>query len=681
MNSLRWSAVVLFVIVLVSVGVAIAAPWTSRDEPARRSPTPLASEPTPSVSVAPTAALGDRELRASSFVGPVYDRNLVSDPTRPTTQARLWFHDGSWWAMLVSERTNQVSIHELNWDSQRWVDTGVPVDARPIARQDVLRVGSKLYVVGAGTRNSSSHALRVSRFAYDRSDRRYVLEPDSPQLLTTTGVEDPTLAMGPDGQIWLSYVWSRVLYASHTTGDGNTWVTPFPVPAEDDSVERAAMVPTGDGVAIAWTGLETNTLHLARHVSGTPDDVWEADSTTVDGLAYGEDELSARATTDGAVLVVVRTSLDQVENRNLDAPLLVLAQSSDGEWTQTVVSRVRDGLSGPSLLVDEAHDDVYVFAEAGGGVYGKLASLEAPLFVPGRGALVIEPAEPLPVPSPSDGTPGESPAPPDPELTGTTSTRQALDGLSEIVLLASDDVSSRYGHAVVPLEGGRDAPAAEGQLGPLPEGVVEGLPPGAVAYVFRDSFTPYEPGPGARSGWLTRDEPADELVTIAEPAPGDPSLRVSSDPAGDGPRACKPVASTSSGNVVIRAAVQVRGTLDGDATVTALRSDGEEVAAVRFGGEGTLRYFVGDERITTAIAYTLGIWYQSIVTVDLDTQSYGWQLTPIGAQAPVLSVDGLPLRGPAPFIDEVCVQAADAAPGGATELFVDDVIAAIGPGE
>lgn len=685
MNATRWAPAILMVIMVVGVAAFVAAPWdgTGGDHPGRTPTVPTSSAAVTAIpSIGPGATASPAPgagLKPVSFVGPAYDRNLVSEPTRSPGQARVWFHDGSWWAILVAESTDRRSIHELHWPSQRWVDTGVPVDARADAQHEVLWTGARLVVAGGSPRNSPASALEVSAYAYDTDSRRYVLEPDSPQRLTATGVEQVTLAQGPNGDLWLGFVQSRQVHVARAVAGESLWSAPAPIGVATDPVERAAVIPTERGIAVAWTALDANELSVGRLDAGRDD--WSVSSTTIDGLEYGPDELSARSTGDGAILVAVRTSLDAVENRNLDAPQIVLARLTDAGWTQSVVSRVRDRHGALALVVDEAHDGVYVFAEGEGGVYLKQAGLAELRFAAGVGVLAVAPPETGEDPSPSPSAmAGPSVAPAVPEVVGPTTTRQSTGQLTELVVLASEDASGRYAHAVIALPGGRSVPDAAGHLGPLPDGVPVGLRPGSLAYVLRERFSPYPIGAAEVSGWEARAGTSAGLVTIAEPAAGDPSLRIASGAGAEAPRACRRFPVASSGIVVVRATVQVRGVAAGDAVVTALRSDGQEIAAVRFGGQGTLRYFVGDERITTEIAYAPGAWYQSIVTLDLDAQRYHWQLTRLGTTEPVLGVDNLALRGPAPVVDEVCVQVADPGPAGTTELYVDDVLVAIGPG-
>ena len=538
-------------------------------------------------------------------------------------------------------------------------------------------------MAGSGTRNSASHALQVARYGYDPETRRYVLQPDSPQIITDVGVEAATLAAGSNGQVWVAYVWSRRAYVAHTTGDGITWGQPFqlPQPADADPAELATIVAADGGMAVAWTGFMTDTLHLARHRNGDPDGEWTSTSTTVDGLTYGDDEMSVGVTPGGSILVLLRTSLDDVENRNNDAPQLVLARLVGHEVDPGGRLTVRDGHTGPMLLVDGARGEVHVIAEAENAIYLKRAAIDDPVFVTGFGSLLIAPTEAPPTASPS-AEPGGSPSaePIVPAMAAPSSTKQPLESLGEIVVIAADATSARYGHAVIALAAGQAPPSAEGHLGPLPDGVSEGLAAGERAFVFRTSFDSYAAGPGSIAGWTTRDEPADQLLTIAELNDGDRSLRLTPDSLGDGPRACRTIARSPSGVVVVEAAVQVRGTLESDAVVTALRGEGVEVASMRFGEPGTIRYFIGDERITSQVAFRAGAWYRSVVTLDVTNQTYDWQLTPLGLDAPILTVSNQPLRAPAPVIDEVCVQSADEVPGGDVQLLVDDVTVSIGPG-
>ena len=65
-------------------------------------------------------------------VGPSYG-DEVDRPTSTVAQSKLWVADGSWWGALWSPTAAEWRIHWLEWSTQRWVDTGTPLDDRPDA--------------------------------------------------------------------------------------------------------------------------------------------------------------------------------------------------------------------------------------------------------------------------------------------------------------------------------------------------------------------------------------------------------------------------------------------------------------------------------------------------------------------------------------------------------------------
>lgn len=650
------------------------------------------ASPTPEGSGSPTVAPSpDAPLQVASYVGPAYDLNVVATPTEWTSQSKTWFNDNSWWALMATGTAGRVHIHELNWESQHWVDTGVPVDERPFARHEALWDGESLHVAGSGSRNTSTHAVRYARFAYDAEARRYVLQPDFPRALTSGGVGAISLAPGANEQVWMVTVEARRPMVRSSANGGTTWSSPFDLSAAvgSSAAERASVVATPTGTAVAWTTLDDNELHVAQHVDGEPEDEWTVDSIAVDGLIYGEDDLSLRSAADGSIIAAVRTSLDRVENRNLDAPQIMVLRLRDGRWSESLAARVRDRLTGPQLVVDDANGSLYLFGESEGDVRVKRADLETLAFESGSGTLAIassivdslDPAsQPTTSPTPAGTGTTASPAPELPELGEVTSTKQRLDGLTEIIALASDDVSGRYAHAVVALPGGRAGPTAAGHAAPLPEGVTPGLPAGATAFVLRDSFAPYPNGPAAVSGWLTRDLPAEEVATIVTPSENDPALRLLPEATGSGARACKTIPEAARGVLIVGVTAQTRGTLDSDATITHLRSPEGLSVTVRFGEPGVFRYFAGDQRVNSPAAWAAGTWYRSIVRLDFAAQTYSWEVTPLGGDAPILSVASLPLRVPAASVSEVCAESGNELPGGSVELLVDDVTVEVGPG-
>ena len=685
MKAIRWMPPIIAAVAFAGFGVATLLPSgapISGTAPSDAIPSASVGATAPATPTAP-APTPTPALESESYIGPSYDLNFVSSPTASESQSKLWFHDGSWWAVMVSQTTSQNHIHALDWETQRWVDTGVLVDERPFVQVDVLWDGEQLYVASAGPRHAEAHAGRVIRFSYDPTARRYALAPDFPVRVNEHGVQAMTIAKTQDDEIWLTFIADQRVYVSRSSSDGITWGSPFIPPVDElrAAADRAALVARAGELVLVWTNQHDDAVYAAVHRDGAPDDAWTVHSTPVEGLAYGEDQLSVRALSDaagGSIFAAVRTSLDRVPNRNADAAQIVVVQlDTNGTWRQYLFGRVREGHTSPHLVLDESHDRAFVFAEADGDIYFKTMQLSDGGFSSGLGTRLIEGNAsdgPQPTASPSPDASGqpddEGDDPPLPFVADVTATKQGTDGLTELILLASVDGRGRYVHAAIALPGSRLPSDARGHLIPAPPDLQGGLPEGVPTFLVRDTFAPLEPGPAAATGWTT---PADlsQSLTVSEVTVDDPSLRLTTTVEGDGVRACKKFALTDSGVVTARANVQLVGQPESDATITALRSAGTEVAAVRFGSTGTLRYFDGDIRIRTQVPYQPSLWYSSTVSVNLGTQTYEWELSVLGSTSPLLTVDDVPLRRAADSLDQICVDGASGL--GDVELYVDDV--------
>lgn len=71
-----------------------------------------------------------------TYEGHSYDSS-VKRPSEDKPQSKLWYHDGAWWALLVSEGGTLVHIHEL-MDDHTWRNTGTLVDSRVGGTGDAL---------------------------------------------------------------------------------------------------------------------------------------------------------------------------------------------------------------------------------------------------------------------------------------------------------------------------------------------------------------------------------------------------------------------------------------------------------------------------------------------------------------------------------------------------------------
>ena len=238
----------------------------------------------------------------AGFPGPAFNHGQSVLPTGEGDLSQLWFHDGRWWGVLIDAATNEFHIWALDPARRAWVDTGTYVDDRPFVRPDVLWAGNHLYVIAGGRRSYRSFAPRLTRFSYDAVNRRWVVDPDFPAVLTPRGVGDPMIARDSTGTLWMAYRRKNQLMVAHSQGTDSLWSDPVPVPgpASSRKVVAFSLLSRGDSISVAWIAARDARVRITSHVGPANAGQWSTIGHNVYGLD-GTSQLSARVGRHGPV--------------------------------------------------------------------------------------------------------------------------------------------------------------------------------------------------------------------------------------------------------------------------------------------------------------------------------------------------------------------------------------------
>ena len=385
-------AVLVILLVLTVVSVITTPPRVARGPSALP---PGSGAP----SASPSDAGGPPPLTATYRDGPL-ESTLSHQPTEGEGQAKVWYNDATWWAVLIDPASQELRIARLDWPTQHWFDTGILVDERLHVRADVLWDGTTLTILTAGSKATSGEAARIIRFHYDKPHRAYLVDPDFPISLSATGVVDPAIARDSKGVLWLTYIEKGVLIVRHTLTDDVHW-TPqagFAVDGADGVTRTVGLDADGRRIAVAWNRTNEPTLHVALHQDGAADGAWTTTTTAVDGLQNALGGLSVRgdvAASGERLLIAFETAADAAVAANPLAPgAVVMVLESDGTWANIQLGRVKDHLAAPILAIDHARGVVYAIADATsiGQVTVKQSPLDHLAFEAGPGDPLISSA-------------------------------------------------------------------------------------------------------------------------------------------------------------------------------------------------------------------------------------------------------------------------------------------------
>ena len=374
-----------------------------------------------------------------SYVGPAFPASGPA-PTEDKPQSKLWYADGSWWALMRAS-AGGITVHELQAD-HTWRNTGTVVDDRPTSSGDALWEGGKLYVAS----RTAAGDVEVIRLSYDTASDTYAVDAGFPTRVTSGGSESVTIARDSRSRLWITYTQGSRVYVARTTTSDSTWTAPFLVPDSDTSVaadDLSAVIAFSGRIGVMWSDQASNAVRFAVHEDGAADDVWTQE-TALSGARYADDHINIKSlleTDDGRIYAAVKTSLgDASTDAPTDPSIAVLTRApgaTTGPWAATTAATVADVLTRPQLALDATNREVYVVmsTESGGSVYYKKSPLGTLSFPTGKGTTLIS----------RSGA----------RINNASTAKAPVTAGTGLVVLASDNQSTnRYYHAELALDGG-----------------------------------------------------------------------------------------------------------------------------------------------------------------------------------------------------------------------------------
>jgi len=627
----RLAILLVTVMLLASIGIALALASNETREPTANPSSPLPSFAPGSLG-GPIAEV-PRSPEAFAF-------GTGGDPAGSGAQSRLWFNDGSWWGVFLTSTSADQRIFRLDATAEAWIDTGVVVDDRSNAKVDVLWDGDRLLVASAGEGAQERHALRLNRFGYDPATGQYLRSPNFPLRLTAAGVTGATLARAGDGRLWVAYREGARLTLDHSLESDQQWNGPVTLDVAPGRVDAVGMATVGRRIGLVWTLTTEDALRVAWLDPELGTDGWTADPPIpIPALQFGEDAIGmAVDRSPGAerLFVGLRTSADRVTDRQRLAPLVVVAQLRPGADAVThLVSRVEDAHGGPSLVVDAEARLLHVVMGApvsGGTIYRKSVSLDRLEFAGGVGQPIIPASAELP----SLGSP--------------TMTKQSVDRGTGIVVAATDPSVDLWGF---------------GSLGVAPTTAEPPVDPDDRALLLNYTFSGLAEGDDP-PGWEVDGDPLPEFAVVSLSG-SNSSARLSATTTDA--RTC--AGFTVEGAEQLRAGANTlfNAPSTGDIRLLQLRGRGGEAAAVRL-REGEVVYTDGDTRVRTGLILNPGRWYRITLALELATRTYGVQVRDVVDDEILLEDSGLGWTAQIEVVDRVC---SEISPQAGLELYLDDV--------
>ena len=370
-----------------------------------------------------------------------YGTGIDHSPTEPKPESKLWWNDGTWWAVLFNKTLKSYDLYRL--DATKWTDTGTAIDDRDNSSADALwdvdtqklYVASHIFSNNGQANSNSSNWGRLYRYSYHSSTKVYSQDSGFPVTITKGKSETLVVAKDSTGELWVTFVQASKVMVNHSNGSDSQWATPFVLPASSKATsltsddESSLISFGGNKLGVMWSNQKAATMYFAVHQDGAAATTWQGEETALGGgvncsSKCADDHMNLKTDAAGRVYAAIKTS----EDNSSDARIRLLVRSTAAKWASHTFATKKYAHTRPIVLLDPQHDRIYMFAtapEAGGNIYVKSTDSGNISFNDGLGDIFID-------------------TPQDTKINNSTSTKQNLTGETGMLVMASDDETTHY---------------------------------------------------------------------------------------------------------------------------------------------------------------------------------------------------------------------------------------------
>lgn len=371
-------------------------------------------------------------------------------PSADKPQSKLWYHDGSWWALMVEAGGTKVYIHELLSD-HTWRNTGTLVDSRSEGTGDALMShrDGMLYVAS----RAPGVNVQVNAFTYNGSTRAWSVATGFPVDVSSGGSsESTTIDQDSTGRLWVTYTRAQKVWVAYSDVSGRNWTAGFVPTGGDTDIsadDLSALIAFNGSIGVLYSDQAAGAFRFAIHRDGAPVTEWSFETFTL-GPTFADDHINLKQIAgdpQGRIFAAIKTSNGDVSTDPADAPLVgVLSRTAAGAWSFATAGTVADDHTRPMIMIDSTNQELYFFATApvsGGDIFYKKTPLSNVDFSaqPGRGTPFV------------DATP---------VVNNASGAKDPVTAESGLVLLAVAHGKKQYVHAEMQLAGGGGAGGGTG---------------------------------------------------------------------------------------------------------------------------------------------------------------------------------------------------------------------------
>ncbi|WP_152204327.1 LamG-like jellyroll fold domain-containing protein, partial [Georgenia thermotolerans] len=316
-------------------------------------PQPLAAPAQASPLVAPAQAAVQPAAVAPQpdgpTAGPLSAGVPVSVNTGEKPQSKVWFHDGSWWAVMASTSVSPSGTWLWRSHAGSWTNM-LRLSGDATLRADAKQMGDVVHVLLHGPSPMLvSVEYDAARGTYRPWSQRPAVTP-----VDLPGSETATIDIDSTGRMWLASDAPPNVEVRYADAPYQAFSGPIVLASNIllDDITVVTALPNGS-VGVMWSNQSTERFGFRTHRDGTAPQTWTADEVPAGGSALrvgdgmADDHLNLAVASDGTLYAAVKTSYES----DRYPVIALLVRRPDGSWDP--LRQVDNIGTRPIVLLDE----------------------------------------------------------------------------------------------------------------------------------------------------------------------------------------------------------------------------------------------------------------------------------------------------------------------------------------
>lgn len=281
----------------------------------------------------------------------------MTSSTREIPQAKTWYYDGKWWAVLATNGGTKV----FRLDGSNWTDI-LTLATSSNSRADCKVVGNLIHVLMFRGASTTSYLASLEYDAVNHTYKRWAQRTSNVNIVFEAGAITATLETDGANKLWIASNTTNSILVRHSDAPYSSWSAAIPITTGITSEDICAIAYLPGKIGVCWTNQNAKRFGFKTHIDGNDPATWSADEVPASqsaqniGNGMADNYLNMVAGSDGTLYCAVKTGYD----KNGYPAIALLVRRPNNTWDNLYpVTSSKEG-NRPVVMLNEATGKIKV---------------------------------------------------------------------------------------------------------------------------------------------------------------------------------------------------------------------------------------------------------------------------------------------------------------------------------